>query len=68
MYELMVVLKINFYKSEVLTINNEENWVAAEIFQLSSWNFSIKYLEVPVSHNRLNVSDWLPLTEKLLKS
>jgi hypothetical protein len=34
MYELMAGLKINFLKSEIMTINDEGNWAAryAEIF------------------------------------
>jgi hypothetical protein len=63
MYELMAGLKINFMKSEILMINDEENWAAvyAEIFNCQMGTFPIKYLGVPVSPNRLHVADWLPL-------
>lgn len=66
MYKLMAGLKINFLKSEVMTINDEENWAAvyAEIFNYQIGTFSIKYLGVPVSPSRLHISDWLPLIEK----
>ena len=66
MYELMAGLKINFYKSEVLTINDEESWanVYAEIFNCQMGTFPIKYLGVPVSPSRLHISDWMPLLEK----
>ena len=65
MYELMAGLKINFYKSEVLVINDNANWakVYAEIFNCQTGIFPIKYLGVPVSR-RLHVIDWLPLVEK----
>jgi hypothetical protein len=66
MYELMVGLKINFYKSEVLVINDNDNWanVYAEIFNCQIGIFPIKYQGVSVSPSRLHVLDWLPLVEK----
>ena len=66
MYVLMAGLKINFYKSEVLVINDNANWanVYAEIFNCQTGIFPIKYLGVPVSPSRLHVIDWLPLVEK----
>ena len=66
MYELMAGLKINFHKSEILTINDEENWdtVYAKIFNCQIGTFPIKYLSVPVSPSRLHVKDWFPLIEK----
>jgi hypothetical protein len=69
MYELMAGLKINFHKSEIITINDEGNLAStyAEIFNCKIGTFPIKYLGVPVSPSRLHVSDWLPLTEKSAK-
>jgi len=69
MYELMAGLKINFMKSEILTINDEENWAAvyAEIFNCQIGFFPIKYLGVPVSPSRLHISDWSPLIDKSSK-
>lgn len=69
-YELMAGLKINFHKSEVLTVNDEDNWAAtyAEIFNCQIGTFPIKYLGVPVSPSRLHVIDWLPLLERMLKN
>jgi len=66
MYEVMAGLKINFYKSEVLVINDNANWanVYAEIFHYHTSISPIKYLGVPVSPSRLHVIDWLPLVEK----
>lgn len=69
MYELMAGLKINFHKSEVMVINDEENWaeIYAEIFNCQLGTFRIKYLGVPVGPSRLHVIDWLPLEEKSKK-
>jgi hypothetical protein len=69
MYELMAGLKINFLKSEIMTINDEGNWAAryAEIFNCQMGSFPIKYLGVSVSPSRLYVVDWLPLIEKTNK-
>ena len=49
MYELMAGLKINFHKSEVITINDEENLASkyAEIFNCQMGTFPIKYLGFP---------------------
>jgi hypothetical protein len=69
MYELMTSLKINFLKSEVLTINDENNWagVYAEIFNYQIGSFPIKYLGVPISPSRLHIIDWIPLLDKSSK-
>jgi hypothetical protein len=65
-FEMLAGLKINFNKSEILMINDEENWGQqyAETFNCQVGIFPIKYLGVPVSPIRLKVSDWLPLIEK----
>lgn len=69
LYELMAGLKINFRKSEILTINDEDNWAEtyANIFNCQIGVFPIKYLGVPVSPSRLHIADWLPLVEKSAK-
>jgi hypothetical protein len=69
MYELMAGPKINFYESEILTINDEGNWAEmyAEIFNCQVGSFPIKYLGLPVSPSRLHVNDWIPLIEKSAK-
>lgn len=63
---MMAGLKINFNKSEVLMINDEESWgqTYVEIFNCQIGSFPIKYLGVPVSPSRLHICDWLPLVEK----
>ena len=69
MYEMMAGLKINFNKSEVIMINDEENCgkIYAELFNCQIGMFPIKYLGVPVSPSRLHVSDSTPLIDKSLK-
>ena len=69
LYEMIAGLKINFNKSEVITINDEENLgqTYAELFNCQVGLFPIKYLGVPVSPSRLHVRDWLPLVDKSLK-
>lgn len=66
LYEMMTGLKINFLKSEVMTINDLENWnhVYADIFNCQVGFFPIQYLGVPVNPSRLHIVDWLPLIEK----
>jgi retron-type reverse transcriptase len=58
MYEMMASLKINFLKSEVITINDEENWADtyAAILNCQVGSFPIKYLGVllvPVGYTLL---------------
>ena len=62
----MARLKINFLKSEILTINDEDDWATtyADLFNCQVGTFPIKYLGVPVSPSRLHVADWLPLVDK----
>lgn len=66
MYELMAGLKINFSKSEIITINDEEGWERkyVDIFNCQVGIFPIKYLGVPISPSRLHLSDWVPLVNK----
>jgi hypothetical protein len=69
MYEMMARLKINFNKSEVIMINDEENWgqTYADLFNCQVGFFPIKYPGVPVSPSRLHVCDWIPLLDKSSK-
>lgn len=66
LYELMSGLKINFSKSEIITIHGDDslNLQYAELFNCQIGNFPIKYLGVPVSPSRLHICDWMPLVEK----
>jgi hypothetical protein len=62
-------LKINFDKSEVLTIEGDNNTaiIYSDIFTSQTALFPLKYLRVPVSARRLRVIDWCKLEEKLAK-
>lgn len=66
LYGIMSGLKINFNKSEVLMINDEESLgqTYAEILNCQIGSFPIKNLGVPVSPSRLHISDWSHLVEK----
>jgi hypothetical protein len=69
MFEMIAGLKINFSKSKILMINDNESWGQhyAEIFNCQLGVFPLKYLGVPISPSRLHLVDWLPLTEKCHK-
>ena len=69
MFEMLAGLKINFSKSEILMINDNENWRQkyANIFNCQVGDFPVKYLGVPISPSRLHVSDRVPLAEKCQK-
>lgn len=64
--EMLAGLKINFNKSEILMINDEDNWgnVYAETFNCQIGSFPIRYLGAPVSLSRLKVKGWLSLVDK----
>ena len=66
MYELMSGLKINFFKSEVILINGDNEMCSnyAKLFNCQVGAFPIKYLGVPVSTSRLHVKDWVQLEER----
>jgi hypothetical protein len=66
MYEIMAGLKINFNKSEVVMINNDNSKgsIYADIFNCPIGKFPVKYLWVPISPSRLHLSDWVPLVDK----
>lgn len=59
-------LKINFGKSEIVSINgdNDIELQYATLFNCQVGQFPIKYLEVPVSPGRLHVADWANMEEK----
>jgi len=69
LYEGMSGLKINFNKSEVIMISqdNEKSLMYAEMFNCATGSWPIKYLGVPVSGSSIQVSTWLPLVEKINK-
>jgi hypothetical protein len=69
-FEQLSGLKINFEKSEILSIggDNEVGISFAEIFNCQIGLFPIKYLGVPISAKRLRVIGWVQLEEKLGKN
>lgn len=68
-YEQMSGLKINFGKSEIVSINgdNEIKLLYATLFNCQVGQFPIKYLGVHVSSGRLHVVDWASMEEKSYK-
>ena len=69
MFEMMSGLKVNFQKSEILTVGGDENTVKkyAEIFNCEVGSFPLKYLGMPVSYTNLKSSDWEFIVGKYLK-
>ena len=69
LYKGMSGLKINFNKSEVIMISqdNEKSLMYAEMFNCATGSWPIKYLGVLVSGSSIQVSTWLPLVEKINK-
>lgn len=69
LYESMSGLKINFDKSEVVMISQDQQKALqfSDTFNCAVGSWPIKYLGVPVSGSRIRVANWLPLDEKLIK-
>ena len=66
LFENMSGLKINFNKSEVAMVGEDEGktLIYSEMFNCAMGVWPIKYLGVPVSVSRLHVKDWLILDKK----
>jgi len=62
-------LKINFNKSEVIMVSQEESKSLdfSNMFNCSVGTWPIKYLGVPVAGSRIRIADWLPICEKIMK-
>lgn len=69
LYEEMFGLKINFSKSEVIMVSQDDDKSLdySNMFNCAIGKWPIKYLGVPVAGSRLHVADWLPISEKILK-
>jgi hypothetical protein len=69
LYEDMSGLKINFNKSEVIMVSQEESKSLdfSNMFNCSVGTWPIKYLGVPVAGSRIRIADWLPICEKIMK-
>lgn len=68
-YERMTGMKINYDKSDLLTIGIEEERVneVAKIFCCKVGGFPIKYLGVPLRHSKLRREDLQPIIDKIIK-
>ena len=68
-FELMSGLKVNFQKSEILTVGGDTDIDSkyAEIFNCEIGHFPIKYLGMPVSFKTLKDSVWEFIVDKYLK-
>jgi hypothetical protein len=68
-YENMSGLKINFSKSEVIMVSQDEtkSLEFSNMFNCAIGQWPIKYLGVPMAGSRLHVADWLPISEKMFK-
>jgi hypothetical protein len=68
-YESMSGLKINFSKSGVIMVSQDDakNLEFSNMFNCAIGKWPIKYLGVPVAGSKLHVADWIPIIEKLLK-
>lgn len=66
---MLVGLKINYNKTEILMINDEKNWgqLYAKMSNCQVGVFRVKYLGVPISPSKLHLINWLPLIEKCSK-
>jgi hypothetical protein len=68
-FEQLSGLKINFDKSEILTICGDHSMALsyARIFNCQIASFPLRYLGVPISASRLHVIEWIKLEEKMVK-
>jgi hypothetical protein len=62
-------MRIHFHKSEIFPINIDvaETQPFLDIFQCVMGKFPVKYLGIPLHHDRLRREDLQPLTEIILK-
>lgn len=62
-------MKINFHKSDLITINMDEDIarVCAQIFSCNLGSFPIKYLGVPLHYDNLRREDLQPLIDIIIK-
>jgi hypothetical protein len=69
MFELMSGLKINFSKSEIFTINadNDVTSFYSNLFNCQVGQLQMKYLGMPVTFAKIKSVDWDFLDAKMLK-
>jgi hypothetical protein len=69
-FELISGMRINFHKSELVSINileGEELDQFANIFGCPVGAFPIKYLGIPLHYQKLRREDLQPLIDKIIK-
>jgi hypothetical protein len=69
-FELMSGMRVNYRKSEIVPTNierREEIESFAMIFGCPVGKFPIKYLVIPLHHNKLRREDLQPLLDKIIK-
>jgi hypothetical protein len=67
-YEQITGMRINFDKSDLLTIGLEDSWINAyaKIFCCKKGDFPIKYLGVPLHFSKLRKEDLQPIVDKII--
>jgi mannosylglycoprotein endo-beta-mannosidase len=68
-FEQVSGMKVNYNKSELVPINLEPEEIDCfrEIFDCAIGSFPIKYLGVPLHHDKLKREDLQPIIDKILK-
>jgi hypothetical protein len=68
-FEQVSGMKVNYNKNELVPINLDENEIAdfKEVFDCVVGSFPIKYLGVPLHHEKLRREDLQPIIDKILK-
>jgi hypothetical protein len=68
-FEQVSGMKVNYNKSELVPINLDDNEIAGfkEVFDCVVGSFPIKYLGVPLHHEKLRREDLQPIIDKILK-
>jgi len=68
-FEMMIGLKINFYKSFVYIFSKSEKvgTIAVAVFNCNLSSLTFTYLGLPIKVTSLSKEDWQPLIEKVEK-
>jgi hypothetical protein len=69
LYENMSGLKINFPKSEVIMVSQDDTKSIefSNLFNCAIGKWPVKYLGVPVASSILHMADWMSICEKMIK-
>jgi len=67
-FEQLSGMRVNFHKSEILTMNleEEESKEICSIFNCPAGSFPLKYLGAPLHFEKLTREELQPLVDKLL--